>query len=63
MNFKEMHAAYCHTCKEKTDWEIIHRFVYYHGICHCLRCTKCGRVVPEFAFGRYQEEGKVAIPV
>lgn len=60
---KEMRTAYCHTCDEKTDWEIVHRFVDYHGVCHCLRCANCGREVPDFAWWRYQEEGKVVIPV
>ena len=55
--------AICHTCHEETQWEIVHRFVYNHGICHCLKCSKCGREIPDFAFARYQEEGKVVIPV
>lgn len=57
---KEFH---CHTCNRVTDWHVDHMFVYYHGICHVLVCDSCGMKVPEFAFDRYQETGKVIIPV
>ena len=53
----------CHTCHKETNWMIVHRLVSYHGICHCFKCSECGREVPDFAFGTYQETGKVLIPV
>lgn len=56
-------TAMCHTCGEETEWMIVHRFVHYHGVRHCLKCSKCGLVVPELAFSRYQREKKVMIPV
>jgi len=59
---KTIHGT-CHKCGKDTEWTIVHRFVDYHGICHCLMCTTCGNVVPDFAFARYQETGKVVIPV
>ena len=55
--------AKCHECGEETEWEITHRIVNYHGIVHCLKCRECGKVVPYFAFERYQATGKVVIPV
>ena len=63
MNISETTTGYCHTCEKETEWMIVHRFVYYNGICHCLKCMRCEREVPDFAWRRYQEEGKVVIPV
>ena len=56
-------TARCHTCDEDTDWAIVHRYVDYHGITHCYRCTKCGKVVPSFSWLNYQETGKIVIPL
>lgn len=53
----------CHRCSMDTEWRITHAHVDYHGIVHCLECTQCGMTVPEFAWRRYQEEGRVVIPV
>ena len=53
----------CHECGKETEWNVVHRFIDHWGITHCLECAECGKVVPDFAFGRYLSEGKVVIPV
>jgi len=53
----------CHKCGEVTEWRITHRLVRDYGIRHCLQCVRCGSVVPDFAWDRYQETGRVTIPV
>lgn len=53
----------CHRCNTDTEWRITHAHVDYRGIVHCLECTRCGMLVPEFAWRRYQAEGRVVIPV
>lgn len=63
MSMRETVKGKCYRCDEVQSWRITHRFVDYHGICHCLQCTRCGFVVPEFAWSRYQQDGKVVIPV
>lgn len=53
----------CYNCGEITDWRIVHRVVSNWGIRHCFQCEKCGKIVPDFAWDRYQSEGRVVIPV
>lgn len=60
---KEPFTFKCHTCGKETEWKVIHMLVDYHGLVHGYECTECGRKVPSFAMERYQQTGKVLIPV
>ena len=53
----------CWDCDKETEWKIDTAFVRYHGVCNVLVCTECGAEVPDFAFNRYLDEGRVIIPV
>lgn len=63
--YKQRHEArhHCHHCEKETFWHVEHGFVRYHGIAHLLVCNECGCEVPDFAFDRYLETGRVIIPV
>lgn len=54
---------HCHECGKETLWDVEHVFVDYHGLEHAMKCRECGKTVPIFAFARYQETGKIVIPV
>lgn len=56
-------SAKCHECDAPREWYITHRYVNYWGVRHCFRCPQCGTTVPDFAWERYQREGRVVIPV
>ena len=60
---REIVYAKCYKCDAPREWYITHRYVNQWGIRHCLRCPQCGMVVPDFAWDRYQKEGRVVIPV
>lgn len=61
--FPKTTTAKCWRCGKETEWRIDRAFVRYNGICDILVCVKCGEEVPAFAFDRYQEDGRVIIPV
>lgn len=60
---RELIDGHCYSCEKETKWAISHRYIDYHGITHCFQCLKCGKVVPDFSWRYYQQNGKIMIPV
>jgi len=62
-SIKTRFVFYCHECGEIKEWNVEHALIDYHGLTHIYTCKDCGKKVPAFAMDRYQEEGRVLIPV
>lgn len=55
--------AHCHKCGDESIFRFDLAYVDYWGITPCYVCTRCNTIVPEFTWSKYQETGRIAIPV